>query len=439
MSFVTVDLGASSTRYTADMGKVMVVPNNIVAIQPGTCTDLIPDASDIESSLELTIERTDDKIETVQGDFFPATVLVGQMANRYSSSQQKPSGMSNKYTQKINYVDALLGAALARVQLGAEEDIDLYLAVPPVEVKLATEAFREKLVGNFLVSFPKYLDGSEVKLNIRSVNVQPESYMSTVSFLFNLNGTVKEENKEYFNGKLLSIDIGASTTDLVIVDNGKLLEKTGKTIKVGGNVAREYLKERVAEMYGFDIPDEDSEKVMAEGRIKIGASYEDATAIINQAKAELARSIIAQLQSYFSSVNIPLQTISYMMVSGGGSMQSQYINDSKEVVCTSAPMSAFVTEQLQSICNTVKVIPYGDDARLANVKGLFIRASLDKVIAAKRAQVQAAANKAKLQAATGSTNPVASQQTANTTQQTVSATPVATQQAVATQPTATTI
>ena len=116
-------------------------------------------------------------------------------------------------------------------------------------------------------------------------------------------------------------------------------------------------------------------------------------------------------------------------------MQSQYINDSKEVVSTSAPMSAFVTEQLQNVCNTVKVIPYGDDARLANVKGLFIRASLDKVIAAKRAQVQAAANKAKLQAATGSTNPVATQQVAQqTAQQVANATAT-----VATQPTVTTI
>lgn len=377
MDFVCVDLGASGTRYTSDKAEITTLPNNIVQLNTGEVTTLRPDAPDIESCLEVTITR---KGEPLENDFFPCTVLMGQMATRYSSNNDRPSGMSNKYTQRINYVSAIVSAALARLKFGTSEDIDLYIAVPPVEINLAREAFSTKLTGKFVVTIPKYMGGATINLNINSVSVHEESYMSTVSFLFNMNGSLKEDNKKYLVGKMLSIDIGASTTDFAIVQNGKFLDKSGRTIKTGGNVARDVVIDKIRELYGFDLPVEDAENVMAEGRLQLGAEYVDVTDIVNKGKSELAKSIVNEMQSYFRSVNIPLQTINCMMVSGGGSMQSQYINDDKEVVKTASPMSEFVTEWLQSVCKTVPVVTYGDDARLANIRGLFIKAMLDSTL-----------------------------------------------------------
>ena len=58
-----------------------------------------------------------------------------------------------------------------------------------------------------------------------------------------------------------------------------------------------------------------------------------------------------------------------------------------EIVKTSEPMSYYVAEELKNICKTISVIPYGDDSRMANIKGMFIFASMYE--AKKLAQQQA--------------------------------------------------
>ena len=99
-----------------------------------------------------------------------------------------------------------------------------------------------------------------------------------------------------------------------------------------------------------------------------------------QAKEFLAGQIVTQLQNYFKTVEIPVQTIRGIIVSGGGSMQGQYVNESTgEVVKTSEPISYFVTKNMQSVCSGVEAVPYGEDARLANIRGLYIRSRVDEV------------------------------------------------------------
>jgi hypothetical protein len=78
--------------------------------------------------------------------------------------------------------------------------------------------------------------------------------------------------------------------------------------------------------------------------------------------------------------------VNSIIVSGGGSVASQYIDENGEAVITSAPMSEYVTEELQKWSPRTAVIEYGDEARFANIKGLFIRAMLSN----KKKQAKAA-------------------------------------------------
>ena len=56
MSFVAIDLGASSSRYAVESGQISVMPNNMVFLNEGTTSLINPDAADIESCLEVRIE-----------------------------------------------------------------------------------------------------------------------------------------------------------------------------------------------------------------------------------------------------------------------------------------------------------------------------------------------------------------------------------------------
>jgi hypothetical protein len=84
------------------------------------------------------------------------------------------------------------------------------------------------------------------------------------------------------------------------------------------------------------------------------------------------------MQTYFGKIEVPITTVNAIVVSGGGSMQSQYVNADGEVVKTSEPMSYYVTQELKKWSKGTVVVEYGGEARFANVKGLFIKAQLDK-------------------------------------------------------------
>ena len=203
--------------------------------------------------------------------------------------------------------------------------------------------------------------------------------MASTSFFFNLNGTPKEATKKHLTGTVLSLDIGASTTDLAIIKNGRYLDKSGQTYRIGGNVARDNLTDLICQRYAIDLPIEDAEKTMAEGRLQLGNTYDDVKDLVDIAKADLAKQLTNYMQTYFKRVNVPIQMINAIIVSGGGSMQSQYANNEGEIVKTSEPMSYYVTQELLSWSSGTEVVEYGEDARFANIKGLFIRAKFESM------------------------------------------------------------
>jgi len=379
MSFVAIDLGASSSRYVCENGKLSVLPNNMVYLNNNEVSLITPDAPDIESNLEVTVikEKPDS-----QG-YFPATVLMGIMAERHPDTNDRPSMNTHKHLQRINYISAIVAAAVCRLKYEISSDIDLYITVPPVEVHKAFDVFNKELTGKYTVNFPKYMGGAQVELNILSVKTYEESLMASTSFFFNMNGQPKEASKQYMSSTVLSLDIGASTTDLAIIEHGRYLDKSGQTYKKGGNIVRDYLINEVREEFGWELPIKNAEQTIAEGRLQVGNTYQDIGELVSRAKAALAKQLTEEMQGYFKRVNIPIQTINIIIVSGGGSMQSHYVNSDGEVVKTSEPMSYYVTQELSTWCPGVEAIEYGDEARFANVKGLFIRAQVDNLKRAK--------------------------------------------------------
>lgn len=390
-NFVAADLGASSTRYCSDNGIISVCPNNLVYLPNMEVSTLQPDSNDIESSLEVQIV----KHETDTLGYFPANVLMGIMAEKHRSLDEKPSVNSHKHLQRINYISAIVVAALSKIKFDLSDTLDLYLATPPIEVHEAEEAFRSGLVGTYTVTFPKYMGGTAVSFKVADVKCYEESFMASTSFFFNLNGTPKEDVVKYLTGNVLSLDIGASTTDLAIIKNGRYLDKSGQTYRIGGNVARDNLTDLICQKYAIDLPIEDAEKTMAEGRLQLGNTYDDVSDLVDIAKADLAKQLTNYMQTYFKRVNVPIQMINAIVVSGGGSMQSQYANSDGEIVKTSEPMSYYVTKELLSWSKGTEVVEYGAESRFANIKGLFIRAKFDSMKKAAASATPAATGVAK--------------------------------------------
>lgn len=388
MSFVAVDMGASGTRFAEDNGIINLLPNNMAFIdKESLVSSESPDV--VESSLELVITKTDGP----ENEYLPSPsrVLVGIMAERSTEINEHPDVIKRKYEQRINYVSILASVAVSKLKYGNNEPVDVYLAVPPVQLNKSRIEFNDRLIGKYRVELPKYMGGVAVEFTIRSVTVHPESLMSITSFFFNVNGTLKEENKKYLASTVLSLDIGASTTDLTIVKKGSFMDKSGETFNVGGNNSRIVMLDDIREEYNMELSTSDANKTMEEGRLQLGSTYEVIDGIIEKAKRTVAKKLSIAMQNYFPKIDIPVQTVSAIVVSGGGSMQSQYVNDDGEVVKTSAPMSRFVTDEINTWTRGIEVIHYGDDTRLANIKGLFIKAQTEKLIKAQEEKRKAEA------------------------------------------------
>lgn len=425
--FAAIDLGASGSRVCTDNGLISVLPNSVTYLPVGQVSELASDVSEIEFNLEVQIEKLGD---TTAQDIFPANVLMGTMAERYRGTPDRPKVDAHKYMQRINYISSVVSVAVMIMKYGTETArfegdvpvVSLYLAVPPIEHSKAGEVFKEKLVGKYKVTFHKFEGGKSVTFIIDDVFCERESMMAVTSFIFSpATMRPKDETKEFMKDYLVSVDIGASTTDIIAIKDGQFLDKTGQTFKTGGNILRDNVANMLTQKYGFSMPDEAVDKAIMEGRLQMGNNYEDISDILDIAKSEFAKSITTHLPAYFNRVGIPIQMIKGMLVSGGGSLASQYINDNGEVVETSKSMSHYVTEDLKATASGLRVIQYGGEARFANIKGLFVRARvLEKIKERKRAQAQAqaAANTASaatqaVAAQTVQPTPVASVDTGN--------------------------
>lgn len=378
MSFVVIDVGASSTRFCSDNGNIMVLPNNMAIIQEDTRVDLEPYGDSVELALDVSIKREEG------GDFFPVRALIGSMANRFSANNIRPSVMSNKHTQKVNYISVITAIAVNKLKTGIDENIDLYIALPPNEVKVAKDYVAEQLVGTYEVKLAKY-NNETVKFNIKSVKCFEESFMAIMAYFFNMNGTIREEAQEYSTGNVLSLDVGASTSDLAIVQNMRYLEKTGQTYKIGGNIIKDLIADYIREEFGYDIQDDVLEVAISEGRLPMGNKYVQIGAQLERAKREFAQQVVAQMQNYFRKVGIALQSVRAIVVSGGGSMKSEYTDEKGVTIVTSEPASYYITEALRDICDGVDVVTFSENPRLANTIGLFIRANIEKAISEKNA------------------------------------------------------
>lgn len=381
-SFICIDLGASNTRYMEDDGNIHFLPNNIKQLSKDTVTNLDMWSNNdkeaaILDSLDMTIEKT-----SGNSDYFPIRFLLGNIANRFTNSNERPTALQNKHRQRVNYVSAISAVAIARLlgrTMGMEadsDDVHMYLALPPVEAKIAFDYMTEQLCGKYKVKF-NMLD-EEVEFNVVSLKCMEESYAALTTFFFD-SGKIRPESAKYAVGNVLSLDIGASTTDIVAVKDMKFLERTGKTFKIGGNVVRDEVISLIQQRDGYEINQSDAETVVAEGRVQRGIAYSDASDIVERAKSLFAAKIVENMQTYFTQIDIPIQSFLAIVVSGGGSMRGEYTTDEGKVIETSKPMSAYITEKLHSICDTVAVEYIGDNPRLANIKGLYTRALYDKI------------------------------------------------------------
>ena len=151
----------------------------------------------------------------------------------------------------------------------------------------------------------------------------------------------RTEMAKYNKGNVLSFDIGASTSDLVIINDRKFVEHSGYTCKLGGNIIDDLLRNEIRRKLGVEVSNDDIAEAVRTGRLAYGNSYKDVSEELKKCKKQFAKMLFEKIQNYFATNGMGLQSIKAIFMSGGGSMPSSYIDESGKEIVTSPSVGEY--------------------------------------------------------------------------------------------------
>ena len=374
MLHICTDQGASSTRFSVNNSKVYKNPNNFIEVDIESDIRNTPYTQEFVDNMDLTISKDG------ESDFFPVRILGGTLAERYSSSSAKPSMLSSKSRQPVNYY-SVISSVVNSILLSedAEDckspvDVTCYMCLPPVEITGNNENedyVKSQLAGKYTVRLNKM--DREIEFNIKEVNVYAESVLAVVAFLFNQDATQRTEMAKYNKGYILGFDLGASTADLVLIKDRRFIEHSGYTCKLGGNIIDDLMRSEIRRKFGTEVSNDDIIEAVRTGRLAYGSSYKDVSAGLQKCKKQYASMLFEKVETYFASNNIGLQSIKAVFMSGGGSMQSSYLDESGKEIITSPSVGEYIDEMLKKVCDSVDmVLSPSVNPRECNIVGLIL-------------------------------------------------------------------
>ena len=366
-----VDMGASMTKYGIVEPSVgnLSFPNNMIVRDTPSGTYKLSDSRYDNFEMCVTCPEQDKSGTPLEG-ILGKCVSFGKYAARSKETAIRPSVDNKKCTQAINYASVLASIAYEVERGNLWGKIKVLLAVPPVEIEQAKQAF-QALVGVYKVTLVGggRLADDEQTFEITEVGCYEESMLTCTSFLFSKRGP---KHPELLGKTLLVFDIGASTTDVGIVKKGVYWDKSQQTLRIGGNMIRDIIKDALYEKYEVLLEGEELEDVITLGKVEICGEEYSIVDLLNEAREHCAAEIREQMSTYFKRTGTDVKTIGAVVLSGGGSLSSGAGNGEDDTMDKDTQsVGSFICEALG-----LKGFYYGEEARYANVEGLVLRALL---------------------------------------------------------------
>ena len=358
------DLGSSSTKgYNLTTGEEFEYDNCITPISPTADTKhFIMDSAgidDIIKNLDVTIVKVD-------GDFslpIEGRYLCGIMARQYSAHVVKPNSLLGKSEQLTTYVNALvsIGIEMIKNKLNHSQPVVGFL-LPPVEAfGEGGEIFLKNICGTYDLTFNVQNKKVTIEIVEGKAHVQPEGFASFASFLFDKDGNYRSEAEPYLTVSVLGVDIGASSTDLSLIENTRPIKRTFETIRMGGNKIAGLLTAEISKNYrGYKPNADEIERAIETGILRFGTKEVSVAKELEAAKKEFAEILYEPFISYLDRQNIHPNSLSGIMFVGGGSIGDDAVRSA----------GYYLYEKLKQVCPYIDLISI-ENPRKSNLEGLI--------------------------------------------------------------------
>lgn len=355
---LVVDLGNSSTKGKVLFGKdsqtgkyrerKFDIPNVFAPIDEGYVV-----SSDYDDDTS-TILRVDTQLNgrMIKGDFCNGDLQVKEKP----LCTIKPSASAKKYdldSTVLSYRLAFLFAYKAIMNMQRISDysqLDITWSVvtllPPGDLDEGKEPLANlvKSIDRLQAVFPNV----DLPIKINKTVILPEGYCAYAGVVYDTGRVYRPDYKFLTEETVLVIDIGAGTSDILLIKNNKLVQNSKYTITQGGNNVYQLVRRKLR-MQGLDIDDDAIKNGIIKGKIKDGAKEVSIVDIVNAAKAEVAQKIVTEIQDFFELTDTKIRSIGYVLVCGGGSMQD---SDTQEI----APMSNKIIEYFKQLSGNSELV-----------------------------------------------------------------------------------
>lgn len=293
---------------------------------------------------------------------FRGVFCNGEVQEReFNIAPLRPTALEKKYTAQttaLSFEVSMLYATRALMQITRTTDYkqidvnwDVFILLPPGDLAEG----KDKL-SNIIESVKRvecaYPDVDfDIKLN--KTVVLPEGYCAYIAVIFDKGKIIRPAYQSLISKTTMILDIGAGTTDMLIVRDQRIISTTMTTIERGGNNVTQLVKKELRSRYGLKLNETDLNRGIVTGKVKDGAREIDITDIINDAKDKVAASLITDVKAFFEETEFPIRSIEELLVCGGGSMSSDDDEDANTAI---KALSESVVEQMQTYSPYIELV-----------------------------------------------------------------------------------
>lgn len=327
-AILVLDLGNSSTKVTVKYGKgadgryqeeSFDLSNMFAFLDKGY------EVSDEYTEENSTILSVDTYVDDnhIQGDFCNGEL----QAKEFTLAMIKPSAHDKKWNLDASALSIRLAflfafrsiMQMARVYDPEQLDISWHVVtlLPSGDLDMGRDKLIEMIKS--VTHIEAKMPALSFDVEVLDVKVLAEGFCGFAGVLYD-NGCKFRTGYEFLkNETVMVFDIGAGTTNCMLIRDNTLIQRSKFTITQGGNNVLAAVR-RMLGIDGIDIEMDVLRKGIISGKIKDGVKDVSIVDYVNRAKREVAAKIVSAFQDSLADTDIKMRSVGYVLTCGGGSM-----------------------------------------------------------------------------------------------------------------------
>lgn len=353
---LVIDLGNSETRVKTYFGKNMkgnarsrltVMSNRYAEVPQNLLEGYLNDGvyTDEES-----------RIFNCNGNIWCAGRLCEEELAHASS---RPTAMEKKYNSLISKLSILSAfsqgfldvAEFANCSVDSlDVDWEVIVLLPPEDLQVGGRQMGDMVRSIEKIDFLMPELHKDIRIKEGGVKVLPEGFCAFLAVVMQSKTSLRPGYANIVNNGELTLvsDIGAGTTDFMLVRGAQIVSSSLFTREIGGNNVHR-LVQRALRNKGISLPDSEVRKGCEVGYVMSGPRKIPIASELADAKKVVSRQLVDAVQEFFESSMIPIRTISNILVCGGGAEAPEDIEGIE-------PIANYITEYIRVLAPDIQQI-----------------------------------------------------------------------------------